>query len=185
MGRSSADCECSGTLCAGSGCNGRAQGVLGEQEVMANPVFDDCVTHLVNESLVLTAKGVDFRKWNLWEDVKRERDSIAKVDAFCHEVDEYLLVGRALSGFVVLPFECLVKLLHLCLVVYGCEGQRDGQSGWWESRVLRCATASISKENLRDGALGLSHGLLAMWYTVLDNSAQSPGAKVGGVHGDE
>eukprot|EP00957_Ditylum_brightwellii_P118301 9022808-Ditylum_brightwellii.AAC.1 len=48
-----------------------------------------------------------------------------------------------------------------------------------------CVAASISKENLRDGTLGLSHGLLALQSTVLDNSAQSPGAKVGGMCGDE
>eukprot|EP00957_Ditylum_brightwellii_P066951 5081870-Ditylum_brightwellii.AAC.1 len=62
----------------------------------------------------------------------------------------------------------------------------DSTFNW---KVLRtfalCVAASISKENLRDGALGLSHGLLAMRSTVIENSAQSLGVKVGGVRGDE
>eukprot|EP00957_Ditylum_brightwellii_P009706 731619-Ditylum_brightwellii.AAC.1 len=89
---------------------------------MADSVFDNWVTHLVNGSLVLDSKGVDFCKWDLWEDVKRERDSISEVNIIFHEVDEYLLIGQAAHGFMVPPFKCLVESLDSCLVVYGCEG---------------------------------------------------------------
>eukprot|EP00957_Ditylum_brightwellii_P179440 13669536-Ditylum_brightwellii.AAC.1 len=53
MGRSGADCGCSGTLCIGSGRNGK---------VVADAVFDDGVAHFIYGCLVLDAKRVDLRK---------------------------------------------------------------------------------------------------------------------------
>eukprot|EP00957_Ditylum_brightwellii_P175257 13342473-Ditylum_brightwellii.AAC.2 len=75
---------------------------------MSDPFFDNWVTHLADGCLVLNAKGVDLCKWDLWEYIQRERYSIAEVDVVHHEVDQYLLVGRASGRFVVPLFECLV-----------------------------------------------------------------------------